>query len=169
MRALRALWFAFFAACNAAAPSKAGLDVQQVTRQLDSLDARFNAWIAAGQVDSIVGVYYAPEATLLVAGTGPVQGREQIRAVYESFYKLGNVRGRIQRSDLRVADSVATDIGHYDLRIIGKPDTAKVVMSDRGSYITSFVRRNGQWQAIYDSNVSEVPPAASTTPNSPKK
>src|SRR4051812_20135047 len=150
MRALCSLCFVFFTACNAAAPpSKAGPDVQEVSRQLDSLDARFNMWVAAGQVDSIVGVYYASDATLLVAGTGPVRGRDQIRAVYESFYKLGTVRGGIQRLDLRVADSVATDIGHFEVRILGKPDTAKVVMSDRGNYITSFVRRNGQWQAIY--------------------
>jgi hypothetical protein len=31
-------------------------------------------------------------------------------------------------------------------------------MSDHGNYVTTFVRRNGQWRAIYDIATSEVPP-----------
>jgi len=164
MRACILLYAVSLLACSAAPPTnRATTDPQQTTSQLDSLDGRLNRWIVAGQVDSIISVYYAPDATLLVAGSSPIRGSSAIRAVYEGFYKLGMVRGQINRTSLIAADSVATDIGRYEMQIKDKADSTKVLATDRGSYLTAFVRRDGRWQAIYDANVSEMPPAPPPT------
>ncbi len=158
----RSLFVVLFvvAACSTAMPASSGTDAQQTANALDSLDARFNRGVVESKVDSIVNVYYAPDATLLVAGAPPIHGREGIRAVYEGFYKTGTVRGLIKRKSLLAADSLATDIGHYDLKIRSRTDTSRVIAMDHGNYITAFVRRGGAWQAIDDSNVSEVPAPA---------
>jgi ketosteroid isomerase-like protein len=167
MRLPLLLFLAGLAACTGAPSSKSGTDPQGVRSQIDSLDAQFNRWVNAGQVDSIMSHYYAPDAVLLVAGSPPLRGSDAIRAVYEGFYAMGIVRGRIQLSSIITADSVAADMGNYTLEIRGKTDTTKVLMSDHGNYMTVFARRNGDWRAIYDSNVSEFP--APTTPTTPAK
>jgi ketosteroid isomerase-like protein len=158
MRLTHLLFLAGIAACANTPASKSGNDHQDARSQIDSLDAQFNRWVVAGQVDSIMSRYYAPDAVLLVAGSPPLRGTDAIRAVYDSFNKMGHVRGRIQLSSLVAADSIATDVGTYSLEIRDRTDTSKVVMSDHGNYTTAFIRRNGEWRAIYDSNVSEVPP-----------
>jgi hypothetical protein len=160
MRASASLLVLIVAACSTAMPASSGSDARQTASALDSLDARFNRWVVAGQLDSIVNVYYAADATLLIAGAQPIRGREAIRAVYEGFYKAGSVRGAIKRTSLVADDSLATDIGHYDLEIRSTTDTSKVIATDHGNYITAFVRRDGTWQAIYDSNVSDIPAPA---------
>ena len=67
------------------------------------------------------------------------------------------------------ADSVASDIGQYSFEVRDKADTTKIVLSDHGNYATSFVRRNGEWRAIYDINVSEIPAPASRAPAKAQK
>src|SRR5205807_10366916 len=107
MRLGSLLCLAGLVACSAAPASKSGPDPLVVRAQLDSLDAQFNRWVSAGQVDSIVSRYYAPDAILLAAGSAPVRGTDAIRAVYEGFFKAGNVRGHIQLSSVFTADSIA--------------------------------------------------------------
>jgi hypothetical protein len=43
------------------------------------------------------------------------------------------------------------------------PD-AVVLMSDHGNYVTTFVKRNGQWRSLHDVAVSEVPAAPAPPP-----
>ena len=169
MRFAPTVGFAALVACSSTASSKAGPDPQTVRAQIDSLDAKFNRWVVAGHVDSIVSDYYAPDAILLVAGSPPMRGTEAIRAVYDGFYKIGNVRGRIQLYSLLAADSIATDVGQYTMEIRDKSDSTKLLATDHGSYTTAFVRRNGEWRAIFDGTVSEVPALTAPSKDGAKK
>ena len=173
MRLPPLLFVAALMACSPTPPSTPATDVQVVRSQIDSLDARFNRWASTGQLDSIMTHYYAPDAIVVNAGVPPVRGREAIRAVYDGIFKTGNVRAHIGLTTILAADSIASDIGQYALEIRSKVDTAKVLMSDHGNYATTFVRRNGEWRALYDVTVSEVPmpaaPASSTVSGKAKQ
>ena len=82
------------------------------------------------------------------------------------MYKTAALRLHFKMASLVVADTVASDQGTYTLEIRAKPDTSKVVMTDHGNYVTTFVKRNGQWRALYDIATSEIPatpPAAPAT------
>jgi hypothetical protein len=164
MRLTALLFLAGFAACAPSAAQNTATDPEIVRSQIDSLDARFNRWANAGHADSIASHYFAPEAVVLIAGSPPIRGRDAIRDWFAGFDKIGIMRGHIQLSSIVVADSVATDIGQYTVEFRDRADTTKVVMSDRGNYATSFVRRDGEWRAIYDVSVSDVPVPTPTAP-----
>jgi ketosteroid isomerase-like protein len=138
--------------------------------EIDSLDARFNRWVTTNQLDSVIDRYYAPDAVLLLAGAPPARGADAIRKVYDGLMSAGAVRGGIKSSALVAADSIASDWGSYVLDIRAKNDSGKVIMADHGNYVTTFARRNGEWRAIYDINVTEIPaPAPAPAPATAKK
>lgn len=170
MRPSSLLLLAGLAAC-AATPPQSGSDPAAIRAQIDSLDSQFNRWVNAGQIDSIISGYYAPDAVLLQPGTAPARGADAIRTVYNAFTQAGIVRGRIKLTAISGSDSLASDIGQYSFEIRDKSDSSKVLVADHGNYLTTFVRRNGQWRALYDATLTEVPaaPAAAPAPASGKK
>lgn len=155
-------------ACAAAPPATSSQDVATVRKQIDSLDALFNRLVAENKADSVVSQYYWPDAVTMNAGAPPARGPQAIRAAYDQFMSMGRVTAHIQATSLVAADSVASDVGQYRLEVRSSADTSKVLMSDHGNYVTTFLRRNGQWRAIYDATMSEVapPPPAHTASKS---
>jgi ketosteroid isomerase-like protein len=147
-------------ACGATPRAGSTTDPAVVRQQIDSLDALFNRWVGEKKIDSIVTQYYWPEATVLNQGAAPASGPDAIRAALQQLMSMGNVTAHIGATSLVVADSVASDMGHYQFEIRSATDSTKVVVSDHGNYVTTFVRRNGVWRALYDINASEIPPPA---------
>ncbi len=163
MRLSSLLLLAGLAAC-AATPSQSGSDPAAIRAQIDSLDSQFNRWINASQIDSIISGYYAPDAVLLQPGTPPARGADAIRAVYNGFTQMGIVHGQIKLTSISASDSLASDVGQYSFEIRDRSDSNKVLVTDRGNYLTTFVRRNGQWRALYDATLTEVPAAPAAAP-----
>src|SRR5512146_731751 len=152
MRLASLLLIAGLVAC-AATPSQSGSDPAVIRGQIDSLDSQFNRWLNAGQIDSIISGYYAPDAVLLQPGTAPARGADAIRAAYNGFTQMGSVRGQIKLTAISGSDSLASDIVQYSFEIRDKSDSNKVLATDHGNYLTTFVRRNGQWRALYDATL----------------
>jgi len=147
------------AACAAPRPAST-TDYAAIGQTIDSLDVAVQRWYNQGAVDSIVSGYFAGDAIVMNPGAKVAKGSDAIRSSLTEMYKAVGIRLHFQRTDLVAADSVASDHGQYTLEIRDKVDTSKVVMSDNGNYVTTFVKRNGQWRAIYDIATSEVPPPA---------
>lgn len=147
------------AAC-AARPAASTTDYAAIGQAIDSMDVAVQRWYNQGAVDSIVSGYFSNDAIVMNPGAAVAKGSDAVRASLTEMYKTVGIRLHFQRTDLVAADSVASDHGRYTLEIRDKADTSKVVMSDHGNYVTTFVKRNGQWRAIYDIATSEVPPPA---------
>ncbi len=103
-------------------------------------------WIAQGAVDSMVTQYYAPDAVFLNLNQPAAVGTDAIRKTINGFLAMGNFRFQLKTVSLQAMDSLASEYGTYTLELRPKPpaDTTKVVMTDHGNYVTTFVRRNGQ-------------------------
>jgi ketosteroid isomerase-like protein len=157
------------AACAGIGSSNSSTDVAAIGRSIDSLDINVQRWFATGAVDSIVAGYYTSDAVFMNTGSPPSKGSEAIRKGLNDMYSTAGIRLHFQRSSLVAADSLASDQGHFTLEIRDKKDTAKVLMSDHGNYVTTFVKRNGQWRALYDIGTSEVPPPAPPAAKSSSK
>ncbi len=155
------------AGCANPAP-KSNADTASVRASLDSLDQKVQHWIDINATDSIVSGYYAPDAVFMSSNGPSATGTEAIRAAYNVVLSSGLVRVRFHAASMRVADSVASTQGTYALVVHPKPpaDTTQVEFSDHGSYVTTFIRRDGKWRALYDAATSEVP---LPTPAPPKK
>lgn len=145
------------AAC-AATPPAATTDYAAIGKTIDSLDTAVQRWLDAGVVDSIVSGYYTSDAIVMNPGSAVAKGSDAIRSSLTDMYKTMTMRVHFQRSDMVASDSVVSDHGTYQLEIRDKNDSSKVFMSDHGNYVTTFVKRNGQWRSIYDIATSEVPP-----------
>jgi len=169
MRLSSLVMLSMVTACAAPGPSSSGTDVQAVRNAIDSLDQNVQRWFREEKVDSIVTGYYASDAIVMNPNAPAAKGTDAIRAQLAGYYAQSAVRLHFTMASLFVADSLASDQGSYTLEIRAKPDTTKVLMSDHGNYVTTFVKRNGQWRAVYDIATSEVPlppppaPAAKAT------
>jgi len=155
------------AGCANPAP-KSTADTASVRATLDSLDKKLQHWIDINATDSIATGYYAPDAVFMNSNGPSATGTEAIHAAFNVMGSSGLVRLRFQTVSMRVADSVASTQGTYTLVVHPKPpaDTTQVEFSDHGSYVTTFIRRDGTWRALYDAATSEVP---LPTPAPPKK
>lgn len=156
------------AACAPPRPAST-TDYAAIGQTIDSLDVAVQRWYNQGAVDSIVSGYFSSDAIVMNPGAAVAKGSDAIRASLTEMYKTAGIRLHFQRTDLVAADSVASDHGGYTLEIRDKADTSKVIMSDHGNYVTTFVKRNGQWRAIYDIATSEVPPPAPAQSSAGKK
>lgn len=147
----------FLAAC-APTPPASSTDYAAIGRTIDSMDVAVQRWYNQGMVDSIVSGYFAGDAIVMNPGSAVAKGSDAVRSSLTEMYKTAGIRLHFERTDLVAADSVASDHGQYQLEIRDKTDTSKILMNDHGNYVTTFVKRNGQWRAIYDIATSEVPP-----------
>lgn len=148
---------ALLCACASKAPAPAGPDTQPIGKILDSLDAAQQGWFARGMIDSMVTGYYTPDAVLMQSNSAALKGGDAIRAAFTEMIKTADIRLKITMTSRRISDSLAVEQGQYTIEVRSKPDTAKVVGTDHGNYVTAFVNRNGQWRALYDISASEIP------------
>ncbi len=133
-----------------------------------AMDTKVQLQFAAGQSDSIVAGYYASDAIVFNANAPAASGSAAIKAALDDEFKAGTMRLAFHMTSFRVADSLAFSAGPFTLEIRDKKDSSKVLMSDHGNYVTTFVKRNGQWRSLHDIAVSEVP-AAPPPPPAKKK
>lgn len=126
------------------------------------LNAKAQRWMADGMLDSLVTGYYAPEAVVMNRNAPVATGSDAIRAVWTELAKPGLVRPKFQVARVYAADSIATMQGAYTFDIRPRPpaDTSNFITSDRGSFVTTFIRRSGAWRVVLDITTSEVPAAA---------
>ena len=152
-----------FVACASSQSGQSGsTDVQAVQRTIDSMDTKVIDWINREMTDSIVAKYYASDAIVIFPNSPASKGTDAIRRDMNNTYKSAALKLHFQRDAIIVADSVASDHGTYTLEVRAKPDTTKVLASDHGNYVTTFVKRNGEWRALFDIASSEVPMPTST-------
>jgi ketosteroid isomerase-like protein len=149
----------------AGASSGSSTDVAAIGRSIDSLDVDVQRWFNTGAADSIVAGYYTSDAVVMDSNSPADRGSEAIRTDLGNTFKTVSLRLHLERASLVAADFLASDQGHYTLELRSKKDTSKVLTFDHGSYVTTFVKRNGQWRARYDIAASEVPlPAPAPAP-----
>jgi len=144
-------------------------DVQAIQRTIDSMDVKVQDWFNHDVTDSIVAKYYASDAVVIFPNSPALKGSDAIRTGLTDMMKTMAIRLHFQRGTLIAADSLASDQGTYTIEMRARPDTTKVLMSDHGNYVTTFVKRNGEWRAVFDIASSEVPmPAPAPAPGAKK-
>jgi ketosteroid isomerase-like protein len=159
MRAIVPAFLVAITSMTACAPTPAAstTDVAAIAGIIDSMDGKVQEWFDRELTDSIAANYFAADAIVMNPNAPTMKGSEAIRRGLAETFKAVSLRLRFKRDALIAADSVASDQGHYTLEIRAKSDTSKVLARDHGSYVTTFVKRDGQWRAVFDFATSEVP------------
>ena len=143
-------------ACGSSSPAS-GTDVATIAGVIDPMDAQVQGWFDREMTDSIVTGYSAADSIVMNPNAPAMKGSEAMRRGLTEIFNTVDFHLRFKRDTLIAEDSMASDQGHYTLELRTKSDTSKVIASDYGSYVTTFVKRNGEWRAIFDIVTSEVP------------
>jgi ketosteroid isomerase-like protein len=147
-------------ACGRAAASHgAATDVATIRRSIDSLNTNANRWFNSGATDSLVAGYYTSDAVVMSQNALADVGSDAIRRTLTGLFAASSPRLHFHQSNFVAADSVASEQGQYALDVRDRTDTSKVVRTGHGNFVTTYVRRNGQWHARYDIGTSDVPAA----------
>jgi ketosteroid isomerase-like protein len=145
--------------CAAKGTGSPAVDTASATSSIAALDANCERWIASASTDSLISGFYSNDASFMIDNAPAAVGPEGIRKAFNALFGGGPVRVKLTKQTLKIADSLASEQGTYTLTILPKApaDTTKPVTSDHGSYVTTYINRNGQWRALYDVAVSAVP------------
>jgi ketosteroid isomerase-like protein len=169
MRPTQVVAAASVVALSACSFSKPPADLAAARAAMNAIDRSLERFVAAGAVDSIVALY-APEASLIAANAPPNKGTEAIRKMWSGYAAMGLLREQLHEGDFVLDDSllVYRGTGAYEIRAKPPADTNKILVSERGDFVATLVRRDGTWLILYDSFVTEPPqpaPAAARAEN----
>jgi Domain of unknown function (DUF4440) len=128
-----------------------------VRKEIARINDQTSRWWDAGLMDSIARTY-VEDATMLGQNEVPIRGRAAIgRRLVFGKSDSTVVHLRSTSDEVRVADTIAVEKGHFVVDVRRKPpaDTTKSLSHDQGNYLTIWVLRSGMWRILYDMDASE--------------
>jgi ketosteroid isomerase-like protein len=135
----------------------------QDPREVRSIIERHNSdaarWYASGEIDSIASMF-AEDAWQMPPNSPALVGREAIRQFWSQAVKWGRWEFSLQTQDVSVSGPIAIERGKYLLKFVAGPGAPPGMASfqDRGNYLVHWRRdRDGEWRAVSDAPVSEMP------------
>lgn len=142
MKRFAALATLLFAACTSMTTT--ANDAEQFIR---AKDAEFSSGARAGNVDAMMNTY-ADDAVLMAPNVPPFRGRDAVRQFWSGLLGTGQIDATVAADRVIQSGDLAVEIGRYNLKITPKGGGAPV--EDNGKYTLTWVKRNGEWKAIYD-------------------
>jgi len=140
-----------FVACNAKKEEPvAVVDKEQIKQEIQAKEDSFAAVYNSGQLRSIG--YYADDATTYFQNRPPIIGKEAIIKFLKD--DVGSSRDRISFKTHEVFVSndgnLVVETGFYQVVDSSQNTT------NRGNYMTLFVKRDGKYVALRDMSASDV-------------
>jgi ketosteroid isomerase-like protein len=146
-------------------------DPAEARHAIDSLNTRLVAFYSAGQADSAAQIF-AQDVWALPPNSTPIVGRDSLRSYQNKVFAAGKWQFDLKTDDVAVADSLATERGHYTLKVTAGPRRLYPSFEDRGNYIVLWRKESdGHWRQVWEAKVSTLPlpmPPASVTGKSKK-
>jgi uncharacterized protein (TIGR02246 family) len=142
------------AAAAVAAPSAANTKADEDS--INALNTRWKAALASKDTTAI-GALFADDGAAYTSSMPPARGASAVAAHYGGMYRMGkDVKLTFDPKDLAVAQAgdLAVERGTYEL---SWTDAKGKATTDRGSYVATFKKVNGQWKVFSDMAVSEMP------------
>ena len=100
------------AAVAMACRAESHTDPASARRAIDSLQTKIESWTAAGQADSIAGLF-AENGWQMTPNGPPLVGRDSIRAFWARSFRNGQWRMELETVELLGVDSLAVDRGTF--------------------------------------------------------
>jgi uncharacterized protein (TIGR02246 family) len=152
-RTTRTAALVYLVACGTAALAHTAASQTREERAVRAASDAWQRYIAAQQVDSIVGLF-TPDAVVLFANAQPMRGSVAIRSGWTDIMKIPAYRVHWTPTRIDVASPTrATEYGSYTESY----DTPSGKTSDAGNYITVWHKVKGKWRVALDAPVSTTP------------
>ena len=138
--------------CGCSAPR---VDVAAATAALRTRSQGLQAAESAQNTDAALA-FWAPDAIVQPAGSPQVQGRDAIRALYQSFFAGGQLKkleGIPSQLEVSAGGDLAYEYGVNRMVFAGP----KGDLLDVGKYLLVWKRIDGQWDVVALSFTSDAP------------
>ena len=142
-------------ACASGPPRDAGRVREAIVRN----NANAVRWYAAGDAESLAGMC-AEGAWQMPPNQLPLKGREAIRQFWRQAFQWGKWDFTLETQDVDVSGPLAVERGKYVVRFTAGSGAPPGMASfeDRGNYLVHWRHEaDGQWRAVGDAPVSELP------------
>ena len=142
-------------ACASGPPRDAGRVREAIVRN----NANAVRWYAAGDAESFVGMC-VEGAWQMPPNHSPLEGREAIRQFWRQAFQWGKWDFTLETQDVDVSGPLAVERGKYVVRFTAGSGAPPGMASfeDRGNYLVHWRHEaDGQWRAVGDAPVSELP------------
>jgi len=118
-------------------------------------NADFAANARAGNAQTLVTNFYAPDAVVMAPNVPAFRGRDAISAFWTAFLASGAVDLALTSTNVTQPSSdVAIETGRYDLSL--RPASGQAI-KDAGKYVVLWKKSNGRWWAAEDIFNSDMP------------
>jgi ketosteroid isomerase-like protein len=132
-------------------------DSAEARHAIDSLNARLVAFYSAGQADSAAQIF-AQDVWAMPPNSPPIVGRDSLRSYQTKVFAAGKWQFDLKTDEVAVADSLATERGHYTLKVTAGPQAMYPSFEDRGNYLVLWRKdSDGHWRQVWEAKVSTVP------------
>ena len=130
-------------------PSIASAQSGAVKAAIDAANKKFGAAVTAGNAADVAGLY-TDDAMVLPPNGETVTGRPAIEKLFQALVAAGIKEITLTAKEVESHGDAATEIGVYSV----KDGTGKEI--DRGKYMVSWKKIQGQWKLhrdIWNSNL----------------
>jgi ketosteroid isomerase-like protein len=144
----------FAIACNTKkTESVAGVDKEQIKKEIQAKEDEYAATYNAGEMKSIG--YYADDATTFSQNKPPLVGKKAIVEYLEEGIESLNKNNKISFTTNEVFVSsdgnMVVEIGYY--KVVDSTNTA----INTGNYMVMFEKRDGKYVSVRDMSTSDMP------------
>jgi ketosteroid isomerase-like protein len=131
-------------ACNNKKGGSAGVDKEQIKREIQAKEDSFAAVYNSGQLRSIG--YYADDATSFLQNTAPLVGKEAIKEFLQSDLASNTDKISFQTNEIFPSSDgqMVVEIGHFKV-----VDSANNPVNS-GNYMALFEKREGKYVVVRD-------------------
>lgn len=136
-------------ACNDKKEGSAGVDKEQIKREIQAKEDSFAAVYNSGQLRNIG--YYADDATSFLQNTAPLVGKEAIKEFLQSDLASNTDKISFQTNEIFPSSDgeMVVEIGHFKV-----VDSANNPVNS-GNYMALFQKRDGKYVVLRDMSTSD--------------
>jgi len=144
-------------ACSSSPSISSDVSPGDAENAIRRANADFATAARAGNAQTLVDNYYAPDAEVMAPNLPAFRGRAAITAFWTAFLATGSVDVALTSTNVTQPSSdVAIETGRYDLSL--RPASGQAI-KDAGKYIVLWKKSNGRWWAAEDIFNSDMPAA----------
>jgi uncharacterized protein (TIGR02246 family) len=144
-----------FTACASSPTISSDVAPGDAENAIRRANADFAAAARAGNAQTLVDNYYAPDAEVMAPNLPAFRGRVAIRAFWTAFLATGTVDLALTSTTVTQPSSdVAIETGRYDLSL--RPASGQAI-KDAGKYMVIWKKSDGRWWAAEDIFNTDMP------------
>jgi uncharacterized protein (TIGR02246 family) len=146
---------AILAACSSSPHISSDYSPGDAENAIRRANADFAAAAHAGNAQTLVDNFYAPDAEVMAPNLAAFRGHAAIRAFWTAFLATGAVDVALTSTNVtQPSNDVAIETGRYDLSV--RPASGQAI-KDAGKYMVLWKKSNGRWLAAEDIFNSDLP------------